>query len=70
MITLTINGKERELAEPQPLLAFLQELQINPEGIAVEYNGQIIRPRERFAEVTLQAGDRVEIVKMVGGGAA
>jgi thiamine biosynthesis protein ThiS len=69
MIRLTINGKQRELQAPMPLLAFLEQHRINPQVIAVEYNGEILK-RERFGDITLREGDRVEIVHMVGGGAA
>jgi len=69
MIRLTINGKQRELEAPTPLLTFLERHGINPHVIAVEYNGEILK-RERFSEITLREGDRVEIVHMVGGGAA
>ncbi|HEY7064971.1 MAG TPA: sulfur carrier protein ThiS [Chloroflexota bacterium] len=68
MLSLTVNGKPREIAEPMTLLAFLQAHNVNPQLIAVEYNGDIIR-RERYAGVMLQAGDKLEIVHMVGGGA-
>jgi thiamine biosynthesis protein ThiS len=68
MLSLTVNGKSREIAEPMTLLAFLQAHNVNPQVIAVEYNGDILR-RERYDAVTLQAGDRLEIVHMVGGGA-
>ena len=68
MIALTVNGKAREIAEPMTLLAFLQAHNVNPQLIAVEYNGEIVR-RDRYASVTLAAGDRLEIVHMVGGGA-
>src|SRR5579884_2530781 len=67
MLSLTVNGKRREIAEPTSLLAFLQAHNVNPQLIAVEYNGAIIK-RERYGEVTLQDGDRLEIVHMVGGG--
>ena len=69
MLSLTVNGKPREIAEPMTLLAFLQAHNVNPQLIAVEYNGDIIR-RDRYAEVVLQQGDKLEIVHMVGGGAA
>ncbi|HWP28152.1 MAG TPA: sulfur carrier protein ThiS [Chloroflexota bacterium] len=69
MITLTVNGKPREIPEPMTLLRFLQAHNIDPRLIAVEHNGEIVR-RDRYAEVVLQAGDRLEIVHMVGGGAA
>ena len=46
---------------------YLQQLGINPQIIAVEHNGEIIR-RERYAETNLSPGDVLEIVRMVGGG--
>ncbi len=68
MVALIVNGKRREIAEPMPLLAFLEAHNVNPRLIAVEYNGEIIR-RERYGEVVLNEGDKLEIVHMVGGGA-
>src|SRR5919199_2479480 len=69
MLSLTVNGKPREIAAPTTLLAFLQAHDVNPQLIAVEYNGDIVK-RERYAQITLQEGDRLEIVHMVGGGAS
>ena len=67
MITLTINGKERELSAPTPLVEFLEQLEVNTRFIAVAHNGVVIR-REEFEDVTLGEGDEVEIVRAVGGG--
>ena len=67
MITLTINGKERSLDEPTPLIDFLESLEVNTRFIAVAHNGLVIR-REEFDGVTLGEGDEVEIVRAVGGG--
>ncbi len=67
MITLTVNGKSRTIPREMTLLEFMQEHGVNPQTVAVEYNGEILR-RDRYGEVHLQAGDRVEIVHMVGGG--
>jgi thiamine biosynthesis protein ThiS len=67
MIELTVNGKARSIDRPLTLSDYLQELGINPQIIAVEHNGEIIR-RERYAETRLEAGDVLEIVRMVGGG--
>jgi thiamine biosynthesis protein ThiS len=36
--------------------------------VAVEHNGEIV-PRTVWAETTLNAGDRLEVVHFVGGGA-
>jgi thiamine biosynthesis protein ThiS len=69
VITLQINGKQVELERATPLLAYLEELGVNPRAIAVEHNGTIIE-RAAYRGVTLSEGDTVEIVRMVGGGRA
>lgn len=67
MITLQVNGKPVELDAPMPLVLYLEKLGVNPRTIAVEHNGEIIE-RTSFSTVILNEGDRVEIVRMVGGG--
>jgi len=67
VISLQINGKNVELEGPTPLLEYLEKLGVNPRAVAVEHNGEILE-RAVYAGVTLREGDRVEIVRMVGGG--
>jgi len=67
MISLQINGKRIELERPTRLLAYLDQLGVNPRAVAVEHNGNIIE-RAAYGEVTLDHGDSLEIVRMVGGG--
>ena len=67
MISLQINGRQVELEDVTPLLAYLERLGVSPRGVAVELNGVII-DRSEYANTTLKAGDTVEIVRMVGGG--
>ena len=67
VIGLVVNGKRVELENPTPLLTYLEKLGVNPRTVAVEHNGDIIE-RSAFATTTLHEGDRVEIVRMVGGG--
>ncbi|MBJ7596463.1 MAG: sulfur carrier protein ThiS [Candidatus Dormibacteraeota bacterium] len=67
VIALQVNGKPVELAEPTPLLYYVQTLGVDPRGIAVEVNGEILQ-RDGYSACTLQDGDQVEIVRMVGGG--
>ncbi|MEO8743976.1 MAG: sulfur carrier protein ThiS [Candidatus Dormiibacterota bacterium] len=64
---LKVNGKRVELERATPLLAYLEQLSVNPRAIAVEHNGTILE-RAAYADVTLRDGDTVEIVRMVGGG--
>jgi sulfur carrier protein len=67
VITLQVNGKQVELDAPIPLVLYLEKLGLNPRTVAVEHNGEIVQ-RMSFASVVLNQGDRVEIVRMVGGG--
>jgi thiamine biosynthesis protein ThiS len=69
MISLQINGKTVNLEHPTQLLAYLDRLGVNPRAVAVEHNGTIVE-RAAYDTVTLQDGDTVEIVRMVGGGGA
>lgn len=68
MISLTINGKKVDLEGPTPLTAYLESEGLLGRQIAVAVNGDVI-PRGQHASVTLEDGDRVEIVRPVGGGA-
>lgn len=67
MITLTVNGKQRDLESPRNLVEYLQSLGVTQSHIAVAHNGDIIR-KDEMGDVTLEDGDRLEIVRAVGGG--
>ena len=64
---LTVNGKPRQTEGPATLLAFLEQIGVDPRIVAVERNGDIVK-RDRFGETQLGNGDKLEIVRMVGGG--
>jgi sulfur carrier protein len=68
VIQLRINGKQVELEGPTHLLDYLASLGVDQRSVAVELNERILE-RTEFADATLGAGDAVEIVRMVGGGA-
>ena len=67
MISLTVNGKPRDLDGPQLLAEYLDSLGVTQQHIAVAYNGTVI-PKGEIHTVTLNDGDRLEIVRAVGGG--
>jgi sulfur carrier protein len=69
VIALQINGKRVELDQPTPLLTYLAKLSVDPQVVAVEHNGVIVE-RPEYANTVLNEGDSIEIVRMVGGGAA
>jgi thiamine biosynthesis protein ThiS len=67
---LCVNGEDRVFAELDSdtrLSHLLELLQMKPDRIAVEHNGDIV-PRTRWEQVSLADRDRLEIVQFVGGG--
>jgi thiamine biosynthesis protein ThiS len=64
---IEINGVERTLPEGLSVQELLGTLELEPEQAAVELN-RVLVPRAKRAEVSLNEGDRVEIVTLVGGG--
>ena len=61
------NGQRIECDLPCSLEQFLVDRELLPRGVVVEHNGEAVAPSE-FSRRQLQAGDRLEIVKIVAGG--
>ena len=68
MLRLTVNGKQREVEAPLTIAGFLASLGYDVRYVAVARNGDVL-DRETFGAVALEDGDRLEIVRPVGGGA-
>jgi sulfur carrier protein len=66
-MTVTVNGKPMELPEGLTIEALLARLKVQREYTAVALNREVA-PRARFAETVLKDGDKVEIVRPMGGG--
>ncbi|MGA7932748.1 MAG: sulfur carrier protein ThiS [Kovacikia sp.] len=66
-ITLQVNGESQTCASQTSLPRFLEQLGLNPRMVAVEYNGEILH-RQFWEATQMKAGDRLEIVTIVGGG--
>lgn len=64
---LRVNGKTRVGREGLTVTGLLDDLQIHPQRVAVQLNGEILR-REQFPEVVLKDGDTVEIITFMAGG--
>lgn len=67
MIEITVNGEPRRAPPGVTIAALLAELGVEPRQVAVEVNLELV-PRGRHAEHALAAGDRLEVVTLVGGG--
>ena len=64
---LTVNGEIIEKSNAGTVMGLLDELQIEPFQVAVEVNLSIIKKAD-YLTFRLNDGDKVEIVKFVGGG--
>ena len=64
---LIINGERRVIADGLTAARLLETLSVKPEGVVVEVNLAILK-RAHLADTVLNTGDRVEIVRLVGGG--
>ena len=67
MNQIIANGKAVEAKLPCSIEEFLVAQKLLPRSVVVEHNGEAVAPSE-FAERRLNAGDRLEIVKIVAGG--
>jgi thiazole synthase len=68
-VTVTLNGKPRQVPEGLSLLELLKQLDVQPSRVVVEHNREI-RRRDDFEKTEVHAGDELELVYFVGGGSA
>jgi thiamine biosynthesis protein ThiS len=66
-LTVTINGEPRRVPGPATARSLLEHLGLDPRGVVVELNEEIVR-RPRLSETVIDDGDRIEVVHFVGGG--
>lgn len=66
-IAVTINGRDAEVPTGLNIAGLLAHRGVHTTMVAVEHNGRVLR-RTEFPDVTVSAGDKLEIVHFVGGG--
>ena len=67
MQSVIANGKPIEARLPCSIKEFLVAQKLLPRSVVVEHNGAAVAPSE-FPQRRINAGDRLEIVKIVAGG--
>ena len=67
MSEITANGQSITAKLPCSVEEFLVTQGLLPRSVVVEHNGEAVAPSE-FSRRQLNAGDRLEIVKIVAGG--
>jgi len=65
--TLVVNGQVHPLPAAATVKTLLDELGMADQRLAVEVNEAVI-PRSEYTTTPLQAGDRVEVIRAIGGG--
>ncbi len=64
---ILLNGEKHAVAAGVTLAQLLENLEIKSGSVAVECNEKVIS-RGSLGQVVLNQGDKVEIVRFVGGG--
>lgn len=62
-----VNGEPRDMPVGTTVAELLVAMNLQPRFLAVERNFELV-PRQQHAAATLQPGDRLEVVTLVGGG--
>lgn len=66
---MQVNGETVDMTESgiRTLEDLIRYYGLRMEGVAVERNGEIV-PRDAIPTQNLEEGDRIELIKFVGGG--
>jgi len=67
MNKIIVNGKEYRYEIDQTVADLLRDLKLPQNGLAVVINDEIV-PRKQLYGHRLQDGDRIEIIRAIGGG--
>ena len=64
---IQLNGDSYEINDGTNLNELLNKLKIQKNKVAIEVNGEIVE-KNKYPNLILNKGDKVEIVKFIGGG--
>ena len=64
---IQLNGDSYEINNGTNLNELLNKLRIRKNKVAIEVNGEIIE-KNKYPNLILNKGDKVEIVQFIGGG--
>ncbi len=64
---IIVNGESRDSADAATIATVIEALGLSGQRCAAELNGDIV-PRSSWGERVLVSGDRLEVVRAIGGG--
>jgi thiamine biosynthesis protein ThiS len=66
-MNIIVNGDAREFPQGTCVTALFNSLGLNPKTVVVQRNDDIVE-RATFDSTLLSDGDRIELIRFVGGG--
>ena len=66
-VILQVNGQPQSCLDGTTLPQLLNQLNMDPRLVAVEYNGEILH-RQFWETTVIKTDDQLEVVTIVGGG--
>lgn len=66
-LNILLNGEPHTLSEHSKVADLIERLGLTGQRLAIEVNGDIA-PRSQHTALELKDGDKVEIVRAIGGG--
>jgi len=66
-MNIILNGTSHTIADGTTIASLIDALGLTGQRLAIEVNGEVI-PRGEHAAHILREGDRVEVVRAIGGG--
>ena len=67
MISIVVNGKPIQLERPMSVKDYLRHIGFEGRRVAVAVNSEVLQSEE-YDGTIIDEGDRVEVVRAVGGG--
>jgi len=67
VLSIVLNGSSCRCDDRATVADLVRQLALEGKRVAVERNGEIV-PRSRHERTLLTEGDRIEVVRAVGGG--
>lgn len=66
-IQIELNGEAKNVIKGHTLEDLVKTLQLTGQALAIAVNRQVVS-RQKWGERTLEANDRVDVVRAIGGG--
>ncbi len=67
MTEIILNGAPHQMAQGATLADLVEALSLSNQALALAVNRHVV-PRQQWRERGVQPGDRIEVVRAIGGG--